>query len=99
MTMVKCHIALDNFTETNFSDKNTGCLGTKFDSWGDGKSITLTTDDKAFIVCCLSKVITLFHFVFYPHMNACWHSLLIGGIILFLFVDKLHFTVDVFQDL
>lgn len=97
--MVKCHVAFDNLTETNLSGKNTGCLGTRFDSWEDGKGITFTTDNKAFIVDCLSKVKTLFRFVFYPHMNASWHSLLIGGIILFLFVDKLHFTVDVFQDL
>lgn len=97
--MVKCHVAFDNLTETNLGGKNTGCLGTRFDSWGDGKGITFTTDNKAFIVDCLSKVKTLFHFVFYPHMNASQHSLLIGCIILFLFVDRLHFTVDVFQDL
>ena len=32
-------------------------------------------------------------------MNPSWHSLLIGGVILFLFADKLHFIVDIFQDL
>lgn len=32
-------------------------------------------------------------------MTPPWHSLLIGGVILFLFADKLHFIVDVFQDL
>lgn len=63
------------------------------------KGITLTTENKAFTVDYLSKVKTLFHFVFYPHVNASWHCLLIGSIILFLFEDKLHFTVDIFQDL
>lgn len=38
-----------------------------------------------------------FHFVFYPHINASWPSLLIGDLI-FLFVDKLDFAVDIFQD-
>ena len=32
-------------------------------------------------------------------MTPSWHSLLIGGVILFLFADKFHFIVDVFQDL
>lgn len=73
-------------------------LGT-YPIWGDGKGITFTTDNKAFIVDWLSKVKTLFHLVFYRRMNAPWHSLLIGGIILFLICNKLHFTVDVFQDL
>lgn len=47
----------------------------------------------------LSKVKTLFHFVFYPHRNASWLSLLNGAVILLLFADQLHFTMDVFQDL
>lgn len=47
---------------------------------------------------CLWKVNTI-HFVFYPPTNPSRHSLLIAGVILLLFADKLYFIVSVCQDL
>ena len=68
--------------------------------WGEGgRGMSSTTENEVFNMDCLSKVKALFHFVFYPHIHSSWPFLLIDGVILFLFVDKLHFTVDVSQDL
>lgn len=58
----------------------------------------MTTDNKTPIGECLWKV-NIFHFVFYPPMTPSWHSLLIGGVILFLLQINYIFIVDVFQDL
>lgn len=35
--MVICYLVFDNLIEINFSDKNIGCLGIRFDFGGDGR--------------------------------------------------------------
>lgn len=67
VTMNKCHLGFDNLIKTNLSDKNTGCSGTRIDFGEDGRGIILTTDNKAFLMVCLSKVKTFSFCVLSPH--------------------------------
>lgn len=63
---------------------------------GSQSGDTWATDHTAGIEGCVPKVKTLFHGVSTPPGN---ESFLTGGCLPSLFVNKLHFTVDVSQDL
>lgn len=94
--MAKCHLALDNLIETHLLDKLVQGQGF---IWGKMGGALPSPQITRLSIWTIFQRLKHFHFVFYPHTNASWPSLLNGAVILFLFADQLQFTTDVFQDL